>query len=125
MIKGIKATMFLTAVLFPAMLFAGTAWADNVPGNRTIVRIFTYPNAAVIKYSPAFANILGCAGGSIGDTTAAISWQSDPDRKVMFASLLTALASNSQIGLGINGCFPGFAGPEGGIPLIYRVDVIP
>ena len=124
MIKGIKATMFLTAVLFPAMLFAGTAWADNVPGNRTIVRIFTYPNAAVIKYSPAFANNLGCASG-IGDEHAAISWQSDSERKVMFASLLTALASNSQIGLGINGCFPGFAGPEGGIPLIYRVDVIP
>ncbi len=122
MIKGIKATMFLTAVLFPAMLFAGTAWADNIPANRTIVKVFTYPNAAVIVYSPAYANNLGCAGGSIGDTTAAISWQSDPDRKVMFASLLTALAGNMQIGLGIAGCFAGFGG---GIPLIYRVDVAP
>ena len=36
MIKWIKATMFLTAVLFPAMLFAGTAWADNVPSDRML-----------------------------------------------------------------------------------------
>ncbi len=122
MIKGIKATMFLTAVLFPAMLFAGTAWADNIPANRTIVKGHTYTNAAVIKYSPAFANNLGCAGGSVGDTNAAISWESDPDRKVMFASLLTALAGNMQIGFGIAGCFAGFGG---GIPLIYRVDVVP
>ncbi len=122
MIKGIKATMFLTAVLFPAMLFAGTAWADNIPSNRTIVKIYTYTNVAVIRYSPAYDNNLGCAGGSVGDTTAAISWRSDPDRKVMFASVLTALAGNMQIGLGIAGCFAGFGG---GIPLIYRVDVAP
>ena len=74
MIKGIKATMLRPVVFLLTILFTaapGAAWADNVPADRTILKIYTYANFAVIKFSPAFANNLGCGISSNADTHAA------------------------------------------------------
>ena len=123
MMKWIKATMLRPVVFFLTILFTaapGAAWADNVPADRTILKIHTYPKFAVIKFSPAFANDLGCGSGSVADTYAAIMWENDPDEKAKYASVLMAMAGNMKIGLGISGCFPNWGG---GIPIIYRVDV--
>ncbi len=123
MMKGIKATMLRPVVFLLTILFTaapGAAWADNVPGDRTVVKIHNYDNSAVIKFSPAFANNLGCGSSSTADIFAAIMWQNDPDNKAMYASVLMAMAGNMKIGLGISGCFPNWGG---GIPIIYRVDV--
>ncbi len=123
MMKGIKATMLRPVVFLLTILFTaapGAAWADNVPADRTILRIHTYANFAVIKFSPAFANNLGCGISSNADTHAAIMWQNNPDEKVKYASVLMAMAGNMRIGLGISGCFSGWGG---GIPIVYRVDV--
>ena len=78
-------------------------------------------NAGVIRFTPAFANNLGCAGGSTATNHAAILWTDDSDKKVQFASILMAMSLNFRIGLGIAGCFNGFGG---GIPIVYRVDVV-
>ena len=90
------------------------------PIDRTILTIHTYANFAVIKFSPAYANNLGCGTGSLADTHAAIMWQNDPDRIAMYASVLKAMAGSMRIGLGISGCLPSWGG---GIPIVYRVDV--
>ncbi len=123
MMKGIKATMLRPVVFLLTILFTaapGAAWADNVPADRTILKIHTYTNFAVIKFSPAFANNLDCGINSNADTFAAIMWQNDPDKKVIYASVLMAMAGNMRIGLGISGCFPEFGG---GIPIVYRFDL--
>ncbi len=114
----LRPVVFLLTILFTGA--PGAAWADNVPADRTILKIHTYANYAVIKFSPAFANNLGCGIGSVADTHAAIMWQNDPDQKAKYASVLMAMAGNMRIGLGISGCFPEFGG---GIPIVYRVDV--
>ena len=124
MMKWVKKKMFRPVVFLLTILFTGVpgaAWADNVPADRTVNRIFTYDKSAVIRFSPAFANNLGCGGGSIATTHAAILWTNDPDNKVKFASVLMAMSLNFRIGLGIAGCFNGFGG---GIPIVYRVDVV-
>ena len=114
----LRPMIFLLTILFTWV--SGAAWADNVPADRTVVRIFNYDNLAVIKYTPAFTNNLGCGGGANANSHAAIIWTNDSDKKVKFASVLMAMSLNLKIGLGISGCFGGFAG---GIPIVYRVDV--
>ncbi len=122
MMKWVKETKLRPVVFLLTILFTGApgaAWADNVPVDRTVVLIRTYDKLAVIKFSPAFANNLGCGGGSTATTHAAIFWDNDSDKKVKFASVLMAMSLNLRIGLGISGCF----GVFGGIPIVYRVDV--
>ena len=122
MMKWVKETKLRPVVFLLTILFTGApgaAWADNVPADRTVIRIHTYDKFAVIRFSPAFANNLGCAGGGTATTHAAILWTTDPDSKAKLASVLMAMSSNLRIGLGISGCFSGF----GGIPVVYRVDV--
>ncbi len=115
----LRAVIFLLTILFAWA--PGAAWADNVPGNRTVVKIFNYDNLAVIKFSPAYANNLGCAGGNVANSHAAILWDNDSDKKVKYASILMAMSLNLKIGLGISSCFGGFGG---GIPIVYRVDIL-
>ena len=49
-----------------------------------------------------------------------VVWTNDPDNKGKFASVLMAMSLNLGIGLGISGCFNW----GGGIPIVYRVDVV-
>ena len=122
MMKWVKETKLRPVVFLLTILFTGApgaAWADNVPADRTVIKIFTYTNYAVINFSPAFANNLGCGGGN-ADTHAVIFWHIVPDNKVKFASVLMATNADMRIGLGISGCFSGWGG---GIPIVYRVDV--
>ncbi len=122
MMKWVKKKMFRPVVFLLTILFTGApgaAWADNIPPDRTVVLVYTYDKFAVIKFSPAFANNLGCGGGSIATTHAAILWGDDPDKKVKFASVLMAMSLNLRIGFGISG----WIGLFGGIPIVYRVDV--
>jgi len=74
----------------------------------------------VIKFSPAFANDLGCGVGDTAEIHAAIMWNIDPEEKTKYASVLMAMAGNMRIGLGISGCLTTWGG---GIPIVYRVDV--
>ena len=122
MMKGIKATMLRPVVFLLTILFTGApgaAWADGFSADRTVLMIRTYEKYAVIKFSPAYANILGCGSSSVADTHAAIVWLNDPDSKAQLATVLMAMAANMSIGLGISGCFTW----SGGIPRVYRVDV--
>ena len=120
--KWVKETMLRPMVFLLTILFTGApgaAWAvDNIPADRTVVTINTYDKFAVIKFSPAFNNNLGC-GSTINATTRAAIFWNDADKKVQFASVLMAMALNLRIGFGITGCF----GWGGGIPIVYRVDV--
>ena len=122
MMKWVRETMLRPVVFLLTILFTGApgaAWADNIPADRTVVKIHTYDNFAVIKFSPAFVNNLGCGGGGKANEHAAILWINDPDNKVKYASVLMAMSLNLGIGLGIAGCFSW----GGGIPIAYRVDV--
>lgn len=109
---------------FLAGLSART-FADNVPFDRSIDRIAVYDDFAAVKYSPAYVNDLSCSGGKTAELWAVIEWETDADRKALLATLLAAQvlqASGATVGFGIHGCFDRFGG---GVPKIFRVDVIP
>ena len=123
MMKWVKETKLRPVVFLLTILFTGApgaAWADNVPADRTVISINTYEKLAVIKFSPAFANDLGCAGGFNATTRAAILWINDPDSKAQYASVLMAMSLNLRIGFGISNCFTLWGG---GIPIAFRVDI--
>ena len=84
----LRPVIFLLTILF--MGVPGAAWADNVPLDRTIIRINTYNNFAVIKFSPAFDNNLGCTGGVNATTRVAIFFDANPDKKVQLAMAMMA-----------------------------------
>ena len=120
--KWNKATMLRPVVFLLTILFTGApgaAWADNIPTDRTVVLINTYDKYAVIKFSPEFANNLGCGSVNNANIRAAITWFNDPDNKTKYASILMAMSLNMRVGFGISGCLDW----GGGIPIIYRVDV--
>ena len=112
----LRPVIFLLTILFTAV--PGAAWADNVPADRTIVKIFTYDNLAVIKYTPPFTNNLGCGGGG-QDSHVAIFFDTNPDKKAQLATVMMAMSLKQKIGFGLNGCFSW----AGGIPTVYRVGV--
>ncbi len=122
--KWVKETKLRPVVFLLTILFTGApgaAWAaDNIPIDRTVVKIFNYDNYAVIQFSPVFVNNLGCGGGGNATRHAVIIWDVDPDKKVQFASVLTAMSLNLRIGFGISNCFTLWGG---GIPIAFRVDI--
>ena len=113
----LRPLIFLLTILFTGV--PGVAWADNVPLDRTITRINTYDKFAVIKFSPAFDNNLGCTGGVNATTRAALFFDAKPDNKVQLAMAMMAMSLKQKIGFGISGC----SGVFGGIPIVYRVDI--
>ena len=112
----LRPVIILLTILF--MGVPGAAWADNIPPDRTIVKIFTYNNFAVVKFSPPFANDLGC-GGDNANIHAAIFFDANPDKKVQVAMAMMAMSLKQKIGFGISGCLSW----AGGVPKAYRVDV--
>lgn len=107
------------AIVAILALTSASAFADNVPANRKIVKIFTYATFAVVQYSPPFANNLGCAGGAAATKAALINLTANANGKVIFASALAAQATGSNVGFGILGCSRLFGN---GIPIMYRLD---
>ncbi len=114
----LRPVIFLLTILFTGV--PGAAWAaDSIPLNRTVVSIRTYDNYAVVRFSPEFTNNLACGGGG-QNTHVAIFFDTNPDKKAQLATVMMAMSLKKKIGFGINGCF----GWGGGIPTVYRVDVV-
>ncbi len=112
----LRPVIFLLTILFTGV--PGAAWADNVPADRTVVKIINYDNYAVIRFSPEFANSLACGGGG-QNSHVAIFFDANPDKKAQLATVMMARSLKQKIGFGINGCFVW----GGGIPKVYRVGV--
>jgi hypothetical protein len=110
--------LMLTGIAALTTTFA--AYADNVPKDRTIVRVQTYSDWAAVQYDPPFANNVGCGGGAFADRAAVVTWGSNPDNKAMYAALIAAHVAGKPVGFGISNCYTGYGG---GVPLIYRVDL--
>jgi len=91
----------------------------QVPIDRTVFRIHNYSNYAVVRYTPAFTNSLGC-GGSVQNDSAVIDFQSNKDNKTMLMMVLSAKLLGLKIGFGINDNCHGWSG---GVPRVYRVDL--
>lgn len=93
--------------------------ASQVPRDRTILAIYQYQNATVIRYSPAFTNAEGCTGGAVANEYAYLD-STVSTAKFQIAAIYTAYATGKKVGLGLYQCTNLFGG---GVPLIYRVEV--
>ncbi len=94
---------------------------DQVPTSRTITRIHSYSNFAVVRFSPDFPSTLACGGvSSLQANTVVIDFTSNKDAKTQYATVLAAFLTGKKVGFGVNSCSPFFGF---GVPKIYRVDV--
>ena len=108
--------------LVSSLLFSQVVLADNVPGNRVILRVQSYNNWAAVQFSPSYVNNLGCASPSSAKSEfVVIDWSSDSTKKAMYATALAAFSTGSKVGFGIASCSGKFAQ---GVPQAYRVDMV-
>jgi hypothetical protein len=113
-----------TRMLLRALAVAGVAGYAVVAGatsqvgpNRTIVSIGTYADLGYITFSPAIPGLEGCsytAGDQVG-----IDWSTNANNKSIYATALAAYLAGQKVGFGVSGCH------AGGLPLLYRIDVVP
>jgi hypothetical protein len=124
-IKGVFTMLYRSAfrsiALVAAVTLSATASASTqIPMDRTITFINTYPQGALIIFTPAFANTDGCtASGS--STSVLIEWTTDANQKNLYVAALAAMHSGAKVGFGTSGCGTYLVG----VPLVYRVDVAP
>jgi hypothetical protein len=97
---------------------------EQVPINRTITLIRGYSNVIIIRFSPAYANNIGCTGSG-EETYVALNFNSVINPEYMHAEVLAALMAGKKVGFGLkSGTCYSYSGGTG-IPEIYRVDVLP
>ena len=114
-----RAMLLLSFTLFLSDAMAAT----QVPLGKTIERIFVYRNMTVIEYSPSFpsaANECPEASGTNRERYAAVVNPADTGKRIS-AALWMAYVTKQSVGFGVSGCNAW----GGGIPNIYRVDIIP
>ena len=86
----------------------------QVPGDRTVTEIRQYTTNAIVYFSPSFADGEGCVNSGSG--AAVVDWGTESERKSMLAAAYTAMATNANVGFGLEGC-------SGFFPSIYRFEV--
>lgn len=94
---------------------AGAA-STQVPPDRTITKMGLYSSLGYIEFTPAIPGLEGCsytAGDQVG-----IDWSTDANAKTIYATALAAYLAGQKVGFGVSGC------NAGGLPLVYRVDVV-
>lgn len=92
------------------------ASVNETAAERTITRINSYRDYAVIYFSPSYTHVQDeCLDSK---SRAIIKYEEEGGRtgKEMYALALTAATTGNQVGLAIYGCY-------GSHPKIYRVDV--
>lgn len=117
-----KGVLFLTLVAVATLVSNSHATNFQVR-DQTIVQLRTYATYAVVEYEPGVTNNLACAGKrATVRTHAAITFGDDANIKVIYAAALAAMVNGSTVSFGIQDtrC----ANFDGGIPNIYRLDVM-
>lgn len=104
---------FVGAVLAAALAHG----ASVIPLDRTVVYLGSYLNGAYAGFSPAMPGVEGCSYAPGNQVW--IDWQSDPNGKTLYATLLAAYHAGHKVGFAVNGC------TSSGLPIVYRVDVSP
>ena len=111
-------TSWLLGAATLALSGGALAQTQQIPPDRTIDHIFNYRTYAVIRYTPPLTSTLGCGAGAAANNHVVLSWETDPNMKFQFATMLTAHALKKKIGFGVNKCHPW----GGGIPMMYRIE---
>ena len=87
---------------------------ENIPKNRAVAAISAYNTHILVKITPPFVDVQGCASTS-GDILR-IKYDDPGKGKAMYAAVLAAAEADRTVGFGIDGC-------SGQYPKVYRVDV--
>ena len=103
----------LTCTLWGAEAQSSTEVALHT--SRTIVSAGAYSIGGYIRFTPAYSGLEGC---TVADHVW-IDWTAQPDAKSMYATVLAAVAAGQRLVVAVNGC------SSTGIPIVYRVDVLP
>lgn len=107
------------ALALPANVFADTSIA---PQAIAYVNIYagTVAQGAVIQFSPAQPNVEGCPSAPGNLVWIDFSSPTQPDGKVLYATVLAAVMAGKTPIFSVRGC-----GNNGQIPLVYSVQVKP
>ncbi len=105
----------LTLLIVSLMAISTQSYAasEQVPADKTIIKLSVYENDVVVKFTPSFANTQGCP------ESAQDAFIIDMDNnlgKTLYAAVLSSAQTGGTVGFGINGCK--------GHPKIYRVDQV-
>ncbi|MCH9690663.1 MAG: hypothetical protein K0U59_01180 [Gammaproteobacteria bacterium] len=106
-----KKIIFIVS-LFTSLNVLAASGSEIIPNDRTITNITVYADLVVIAFTPSFQNNQGCTSSSSNKLQLNLAEDSN---KALFSTLLTAAASKSKVGFGINGC-------AGQFPKLYRVE---
>lgn len=116
--KSIKLYLLMTALIFPIYSSAN----DTVPNDRTITEVRAYDSYVVIRFTPSYVNNIGCSGSNKNDH-AVIDFQLGPNPEIMYSAALAAFSAGKNVGFGLTSAVACYSW-AGGVPVIYRVDVV-
>ena len=106
----------LISLLGAFATFSNAMAAENIPTDKNITTIRSFTTYAQILFVTPHSNSLGCPNNN-ANRRVAIDWNTQSNRKVMYATALLAFATNKLVGFAIDGCH------FSGVPKAVRISV--